>query len=105
MMDQHEPVRVGIVGAGLIGAVHAAAVRSLPEAVLVAACDPIPGKAGDFVAKYAPGARAYESLDELLESGNVEAVCVCTPHPQHAPTVEACAARGVHAIVEKPFTV
>jgi predicted dehydrogenase len=98
-------IRVGIVGAGLIGRTHAAAVRRLPEATLTAVCDPIPGKAAEFVVTDAPGAVAFTSLDAMLAAGAVDAVCVCTPHPQHAPTVETCASRGVHAIVEKPFTV
>lgn len=97
-------IPVGIVGAGLIGAVHAAAVASLPQADLVAVCDAVPGKAAEFVARHAPGARAFDGLAAMLDARLVDAVCVCTPHPQHAPAVEACAARGVHAIVEKPFT-
>jgi UDP-N-acetyl-2-amino-2-deoxyglucuronate dehydrogenase len=97
-------VRVGIVGAGLIGGIHAAAVRSLPEAELVAACDAVPGKAASFVAEHAPDASAFDDLQAMLDRRLVEAVCVCTPHPQHAAVVAACAERGVHAIVEKPFT-
>jgi UDP-N-acetyl-2-amino-2-deoxyglucuronate dehydrogenase len=101
---QTERIRVGIVGAGLIGQVHADALILLPEARLTAVCDPVPGRATSFAAAKAPDARAFESLDALLEARAVDAICVCTPHPQHATVVEACAARGVHAIVEKPFT-
>lgn len=95
---------VAIAGAGLIAQTHAAALRSLPEASLVAVCDPIPSKAAQFVADHAPGARAFEDIGEMLDVARPTAVCVCTPHPQHAPVVEQCSARGVHAIVEKPFT-
>lgn len=95
---------VGIVGAGLIAQHHAAALRSLPEADLVAVCDPVPDKARGFAADHAPGALAFEDLHGMLDAVRLDAVCVCTPHPQHAPVVERCAARGVHAIVEKPFT-
>jgi UDP-N-acetyl-2-amino-2-deoxyglucuronate dehydrogenase len=104
-MSTSEKIRVGIVGAGLIGRVHAAALRTLPEAEITAICDPIPDKAAEFAATEAPDAVPFERLETMLEVGLIDAVCVCTPHPQHAPTVEACAARGVHAIVEKPFTV
>ncbi len=99
-----EKVRVGIVGAGLIGQIHAAAVNSLPEAALTAVCDPVPGKATEFTTGHAPTAVAFDELSAMLDAGLVDAVCVCTPHPQHARVVEACASRGVHAIVEKPFT-
>ena len=99
------PIRVGIAGAGLIGQVHAAALRQLPEAEIVAVADPMPGKAAAFAPAHAPGAATFEDIAAMLERGGVEAVCVCTPHPQHADVVVACAERGVHAIVEKPFTV
>ena len=49
-----EKVRVGIVGAGLIGQIHAAAIHTLPGAVLAAVCDPVPGKAADFVREVGP---------------------------------------------------
>jgi UDP-N-acetyl-2-amino-2-deoxyglucuronate dehydrogenase len=104
-MADHRRIRVGIAGAGLIGQVHAAALRSLPEADLVAVCDAIPGKAAVFVPDHAPGAAVFDDLTTMLEQGQVEVVCVCTPHPQHADVVVACAERGVHTIVEKPFTV
>jgi predicted dehydrogenase len=97
-------MRVGIVGSGLIGQIHAAAVQSLANTQLTAVCDPIPGKAAAFVSSHAPAAAAFEDLSAMLDANLVDAVCVCTPHPQHAPVVEACARRGVHAIVEKPFT-
>src|SRR5690349_8431997 len=103
-MSGQEKVRVGIVGTGLIGQIHAAAVRSIPEATITAVCDPVPGKAAAFVPEHAPGAIPFDRLGALLDANLVDAVCVCTPHPQHAPVVEECAARGVHAIVEKPFT-
>src|ERR1700674_1015089 len=99
-----EKVRVGIVGAGLIGQIHAAAIHTLKGALLTAVCDPVPGKAATFVTDHAPSATAFDDVPAMLDAGLVDAVCVCTPHPQHAPVVAACAAGGVHAIVEKPFT-
>jgi predicted dehydrogenase len=104
MPTEQVQLRIGIVGTGLIGQVHAAAVRTLSDAKLTAVCDPIPGKATAFAAEHAPGAVPFEDLTAMLDSKRVDAVCVCTPHPQHAPVVEAAASRGVHAIVEKPFT-
>jgi predicted dehydrogenase len=103
-VTQH-PIRIGIAGTGLIGQIHAAALRQLPEAAVVAVADPMPGKAAAFAADHAAGAQAFSSVEAMLAAGTVQAVCVCTPHPQHADVVVACAERGVHTIVEKPFTV
>jgi len=95
-----EPVRVGIVGCGKVAGLHAAALRAVPEAVYVGACDADPGRAAAFAAKH--GGSAFGNLDALLAAG-VEVVLIATPHPAHAaPTVQAAEA-GVHVLVEKPM--
>jgi predicted homoserine dehydrogenase-like protein len=67
------PVRVGLVGAGRIGTLHAGSLaRRIPGAALVAVADPAPG-AADRVAT-ALGARATTDPAELLADPGVEAV-------------------------------
>jgi predicted dehydrogenase len=46
----------------------------------------------------------FSDAEEMLSSGRIEAVSICTPHPSHAPVLIAAARHGVHAIVEKPLT-
>ena len=58
-----------------------------------AACDPVPGKAADFVTDHAPTAAPFDDLTTMLGADLVDAVCVCTPHPQHAAVVEALKAK------------
>ncbi len=94
------PVRVGIVGCGKVGGLHATALREVPEAVYVGACDADPTRAEAFSAKH--GGTAFPDLDALLRSG-VEAVVIGTPHPAHAAPAIRAAAAGVHVIVEKPM--
>ena len=48
------------------------------------------------------GLRAFDTLEELLES--VDVVHVCVPPALHEPVTVAALQRGVHVIVEKPFT-
>jgi len=48
------------------------------------------------------GLRAFDTLEELLES--VDVVHVCVPPALHEPVTVAALKRGVHVIVEKPFT-
>src|SRR5262245_14109212 len=94
-----KPVRVGLVGCGKVGTIHAAALGATPEAEFVGAYDALPERAGAFAARY--GVRAFPDLMTLLRE--VEAVVVGTPHPLHAePTVRAAEA-GVHVLVEKPL--
>lgn len=95
------PVRVGLVGCGKVGTIHAAALKSLPEAEFVAACDANPERAAAFAAKY--GVRPFADVSTMLREAGVEAVIIGTPHPLHAePTVRAAEA-GVHVLVEKPM--
>jgi UDP-N-acetyl-2-amino-2-deoxyglucuronate dehydrogenase len=95
-----EPVRVGIVGCGKVAGLHAAALRAVPEAIYVGACDTDPTRATAFAEKY--GGAAFPDLDALLGSG-VEVVLIGTPHPAHAAPAIRAAEAGVHVLVEKPM--
>lgn len=95
------PTRVGLIGCGKVGTIHAAALNALPEAELVACCDAAPERAAAFAAKY--GGRAFPNVAAMLREGGVEAVVIGTPHPLHAgPAIQAAEA-GVHVLVEKPL--
>src|SRR5438045_3838860 len=96
-----KPVRVGLVGCGKVGTIHAAALRSLPEAEFVACCDAAAERAAAFAAKY--GARPFADLDSMLRDGGTEAVIIGTPHPLHAEAAVRAAEAGVHVLVEKPM--
>ena len=96
-----EPVRVGLIGCGKVGSIHAAALRALPEADFVAACDASPDRAAAFASRY--GARPFAEVGTLLRDGGVEAVVIGTPHPLHAEPAVRAAAAGVHVLVEKPM--
>jgi predicted dehydrogenase len=52
-----------------------------------------------------PRARAHATLEALLEAGRPEAVALFTSTYDHPAMVEACAARGVHVMMEKPLAV
>ena len=95
------PVRVGLVGCGKVGTIHAAALRSLPEAEFVAACDASPERAEAFAARY--GCRPFPDVASMLRDGGVEAVVIGTPHPLHAEPAVRAAEAGVHVLVEKPM--
>src|SRR5438874_1465051 len=95
------PVRVGLVGCGRVATIHAAALKSRPEAGFVAACDASRDRAEAFAARY--GVRPFTDVSTMLRDGGVEAVIVGTPHPLHsAPAVDAAEA-GVDVLVEKPM--
>lgn len=95
-------VKIGVIGCGSI-AQH----RHLPEykmnerVELVAVCDINTERANSVAQQY--GVKAYTNYEELLASGTVEAVSVCTPNYLHAPISVAALNSGVHVLCEKPM--
>lgn len=94
-------VRTALIGCGKVGQIHAAALKSLPEAEFVAACDADASRADVFASTY--GGRGYGDVAKMLREAKPEAALVCTPHPLHAAPTVAAADGGVHVLVEKPL--
>lgn len=93
-----QALRVGIVGAGLMGRHHAgAAVRA--GATIVAVVDPRIEQARTL----AGGGAALESLADV-DPLTVDIVHVCAPLAEHAQLAEQAISLGAHLIVEKPIT-
>jgi myo-inositol 2-dehydrogenase/D-chiro-inositol 1-dehydrogenase len=90
-------LRVGIVGAGFMGATHHAALGA--EGVPVTLFDPSREKASRQVAGF--GGIVADSLGELL--AGVDVVDVCAPTDRHAEIAIAAAQAGRHVICEKPL--
>jgi predicted dehydrogenase len=93
----------GIIGAGIIAAVHADAIALLPDARLVAVTDVAAAAAGELAA--ARGCAAEPTLDDLLARRDVDVVCVCVPSGLHAEVGVRAAKAGKHVVVEKPVDV
>jgi len=97
-------IRFGIVGTGGIANAHAAGLAALTESAdLVACCDVQPGRAAAFAERWNVP-HHYDDARAMLDAGGLDVICVCTPHPQHAEPLILAAERGIHGIVEKPFT-
>ncbi|MFC8952792.1 Gfo/Idh/MocA family protein [Streptomyces sp. NPDC057101] len=98
---QSAEVRVGIVGTGFIGRIHARAARQAGARLV--------GVAGADLANATEGARAlgaekaFESATELISSGLIDVLHICTPHHLHAPIGLAAMDAGLAAICEKPL--
>jgi len=98
----------GIVGTGVIAAIHADAIAMLPEsgladAWLVAVTDVAAGPAAAFAAAH--GCPAEPDLAALLARRDVDVVCVCVPSGLHAQIAIQAASAGKHLVVEKPIDV
>ncbi len=98
-----EPLRIGLVGAGVMGRGHLEREQGLAEAKIVAVADTVPAAVEAAVTRY--GVRGFADYREMIASGDVEAVLIATPHPFHAPIAEAAIERGLHVLIEKPIAV
>src|SRR5690242_18936814 len=94
------PLRVGVVGVGVMGSNHARVFAGLPGTELVGVADP-DRKQVDFVARTL-GCDAVADVDELL-ARDVDAITIAAPTHLHQEIALSCIARGVHVMVEKPI--
>ena len=93
-------VRVAIVGAGLWGGNHAAALRGHPGCTLAVICDSQAQRAKTLAEQC--GCEWTTRLDDLV-SADLDAVTVATPDHLHAGPVLAMLEAGRHVLVEKPL--
>lgn len=104
-MTSSPRLRVGVIGCGQVAAVgHFPWYRKNRSVGLVAAADPeekklrLAGKLFDID-------RLFTEPMEMIESGVVDAVSICSPHWAHFEQVEAAVSRGLHVLCEKPMSV
>ena len=95
-----QPVRTAVIGVGYLGRFHAQKYASLPDSRLVAVADSQPEARARVAAE--TGCTAVADYRALL--GEVEAVSIATPTPQHHEIARQCLERGLHVLVEKPIT-
>ncbi|MBM4418597.1 MAG: Gfo/Idh/MocA family oxidoreductase, partial [Chloroflexi bacterium] len=95
-------IRVGIVGTGLSANQHVTALRQMPEASVVGVAGTSREKARAFAATWDIPA-AFDSAPTLLAEGAIDVLHACVPPDARVELVRACAAHGVHILVEKPM--
>ncbi|WP_376088362.1 Gfo/Idh/MocA family protein [Roseomonas sp. CCTCC AB2023176] len=94
------PVRIAVVGAGLIGRAHLARIEASPNATLAGIADPAADAAGLAALAGAPHA---PDLASLLRAAPVDGVVVATPNRQHVTDVMTALEAGLPCLVEKPL--
>jgi predicted dehydrogenase len=96
-------VRIGMIGTGFIGNIHAMSVQHHTHGgELVAVASKTPGNAAKFAqARGIPD--AYDDYRRLLERKDIDAVIIGIPNYLHEEAVVAAAQAGKHILIEKPF--
>ncbi|WP_203595941.1 Gfo/Idh/MocA family oxidoreductase [Actinomadura bangladeshensis] len=95
-------MRIGLAGAGRIGARHAAALCALPEVDALAIADADAVRARDLAARLPSGARALDTVGELFEAG-LDGLVVAAATDAHAALVERAMAARIPVFCEKPL--
>ncbi|WP_120002995.1 inositol 2-dehydrogenase [Nesterenkonia muleiensis] len=95
------PVRIGLIGTGRIGQVHAASIAASPETRLSWVADPFIEGARSVTERF--GGTATESPEELIASGEIDAVLIASPTPTHVDLIEASVRAGLPTLCEKPI--
>ncbi|ORY10430.1 hypothetical protein BCR34DRAFT_485686 [Clohesyomyces aquaticus] len=98
-MSKTTPIKIVVVGTGLIGPRHAEAVVKDPDAELTCIVDPNP--AAEAVALRF-GCPLYKSIQDMLSAPNKPyAALVCTPNHTHVPLSKELLEAGLHVLCEK----
>jgi len=93
-------VRIGLLGAGRIGKVHAAAIAATPGAALVAVADAVQ-EAAHAIASATDA--VVRSIEQIMHAADVDAVLIATPTDTHADLIEQAANAGKAIFCEKPI--
>lgn len=99
-----EPVRVGVLGVGRIGRLHAELVSHRVTGARLAIVYDADTDVGSAVAADW-GVRAARSLDEVLGAADVDAVAICTSTDTHVDVLMAAAESGKAILCEKPISL
>lgn len=95
-------LRLALIGAGRMGRIHGLSAGSVTNLKITWVCD-LDSEAAQRLASEL-GAQYTDSVDQVLNRSDVDAVIITTPTPTHAHLIELSAAAGKAIFVEKPIT-
>ena len=99
-------IRWGIIGPGNIAHRFADGLKESKSGELVAIASTNEGRRKSFGDKYnIDSTLRFSSYDELVESSDIDAIYISTPHTLHAEWTIKAAGRGKHVLCEKPGAV
>jgi len=101
-MSTPKVIRVGVLGAGRIGKIHAGNIATrIPGAVVEAIADPNFAFAKELAEKLHV-TKVYEDYKKVMEDPAIDAVAICSSTATHAQFMIEAAQAGKHIFCEKP---
>lgn len=98
-----EKVRIGILGAGSMGSVHADNLSRIDDCRITAVCDQSMERAVELACRV--GARGYMYFDEMLEQEHLDVLYILLPPFAQSGQFEKAAQKGIHIFIEKPIAI
>ena len=95
-----EAIRIGVIGAGVMGERHCRVCANLPRVDLVGIADLNEARGQEVADRYET--TYYRDYGQLLP--RLDAVTIATTTESHFDLAKACLEQGLHVMVEKPIT-
>lgn len=93
-------VKVGVIGTGHLGSLHAKMYSQIEGANLVGVYDIDVARGKSVAEEY--GTRYFPGIEDLLDQ--VEAISIATPTKSHYDVAVCALRKGIHLLIEKPIT-
>ncbi len=97
-------IRFGIIGCGTIAPKFINSTKSVEGCSVVAVCARDKNRAQRFADEHCPGAKVYDSYDEICSDDGIDAVYIATPHAYHAEHAKIAFRHKKHVLCEKIMT-
>src|SRR5688572_7680936 len=98
-------LRVGVVGLGWVAGAHIETFKAVAGAKVTAVCSRREQNPKEVEKKYGLPLKVYRDYDAMLADEDIDAIDICTQHPQHPAQAIAAAKAGKHIIIEKPIAL
>lgn len=95
-------LRIGIIGLGWFGEIHAETIKGVPTLELAALCTRTPDRLAALGEKFGVQ-KLYRDYHDMLADPEIDAVSICTMWDQHTEPAIAALEAGKHVFLEKPI--
>ena len=97
-----DKLRIGIIGLGWFGEIHAETIAGIPNLELTALCTRTEGRLAALGSKFGVK-KLYRDYHDMLADPEIDAVSICTMWDQHTEPAIAALKAGKHVFLEKPI--
>ncbi|OXM84044.1 inositol 2-dehydrogenase [Paenibacillus rigui] len=98
-------IKIGIIGAGRIGKIHADNLLRLPQTEIVAVSDLFAGPDLEAWAAQRGIGIVTKSSQDIIDNPDIDAIFICSSTDTHVPLIKQAALAGKHIFCEKPISM